>query len=78
MGTPIFLVKRASNSQDTVDYIVQRAARKNSSGFPGLIGSGRGFMPRGLVGSGHGFMPRGLVRSGDGFVPRGYWFESQS
>ena len=36
MGTPIFLVKRASNSQDTVDYIVQRAARKNSSGFPGL------------------------------------------
>ena len=37
MGTPIFLVKRASNSQDTVDYIVQRAARKNSSGFPGLI-----------------------------------------
>ena len=22
--------------QDTVDYIVQRAARKNSSGFPGL------------------------------------------
>ena len=39
MGTPIFLVKRASNSQDTVDYIVQRAARKNSSGFPGLIWS---------------------------------------
>ena len=38
MGTPIFFVKRASNSQDTVDYIVQRAARKNSSGFPGLIG----------------------------------------
>ena len=37
MGTPIFLAKRASNSQDTVDYIVQRAARKNSSGFPGLI-----------------------------------------
>ena len=37
MGTPIFLVKWASNSQDTVDYIVQRAARKNSSGFPGLI-----------------------------------------
>ena len=36
-GTPIFLVKRASNSQDTVDYIVQRAARKNSLGFPGLI-----------------------------------------
>ena len=36
VGTPIFLVKRASNSQDTVDYIVQRAARKNSSGFPGL------------------------------------------
>ena len=36
MGTPIFRVKRASNSQDTVDYIVQRAARKNSSGNPGL------------------------------------------
>ena len=38
MGTPIFVVKRASNSQDTVDYIVQRAATKNSSGFPGLTG----------------------------------------
>ena len=36
MGTPIFGVKRTSNSQDTVDYIVQRAARKNSSGNPGL------------------------------------------
>ena len=36
MGTPIFCAKRASNSKDTVDYIVQRAARKNSSGIPGL------------------------------------------
>ena len=36
MATPIFRVKRASNSQDTVDYIVQKAARKNSSGNPGL------------------------------------------
>ena len=36
MATPIFRVKRASNSQDTVDYIVQRAARKNSSDNPGL------------------------------------------
>ena len=35
-GYTHFLVKRASNSQYTVDYIVQRAARKNSSGFPGL------------------------------------------
>ena len=34
--TPIFRVKHASSSQDTVDYIVQRAARKNSSGNPGL------------------------------------------
>ena len=25
-----------NTTQDTVDYIVQRAARKNSSGFPGL------------------------------------------
>ena len=38
MATPIFCVKRASISQDTVDYIVQRAARKNSSGNPGLSG----------------------------------------
>ena len=37
MATPIFRVKWASSSQDTVDYIVQRAARKNSSGNPGLI-----------------------------------------
>ena len=36
VGTPIFRVKRASNSQNTVDYIVQRAARKKSSGIPGL------------------------------------------
>ena len=36
VATPIFRVKRASNSQDTVDYIVQRAARKNSWGNPGL------------------------------------------
>ena len=36
MVTPIFRVKRASNSQDTVDYIVQRVARKNSSGNPGF------------------------------------------
>ena len=36
MATPIFRAKRASNSQDTVDYTVQRAARKNSSGNPGL------------------------------------------
>ena len=37
MATPIFRVKRASSSQDTVDYIVQRQpARKNSSGNPGL------------------------------------------
>ena len=36
MGTPIFRVKRASNSQDPVDYIVQRAARKKSLGIPGL------------------------------------------
>ena len=34
--TPIFREKRASSSQDTVDYIVQRAARKNSLGNPGL------------------------------------------
>ena len=36
MARPIFRVKRAGNSQDTVDYIVQRAARKNISGNPGL------------------------------------------
>ena len=36
MATPIFRVKRASNSQDTVDYILQRVARNNSLGNPGF------------------------------------------